>query len=96
MRHLCPNSLDQFDVIIQPVARVYASNNMDLCCPAIFVLIDLLENVFHGVIPCFGRIGRSAVGAETAIENTDICGLDMKIAVVEDGFTARTLFGLCR
>ena len=83
---------DQVDVIIESVARVYPSDDVDFGRAATSVAVYLREDLLFGIIPRVGRVGRAAVGAETAVEDADVRRLDMEIPVIENGFAAFAFF----
>ena len=73
-----------------------AAHDMDLgdafALPAAGDLLDLL----HRVVPRFGASGRTAVGAETAVEDAAVRRLDVEIAVEVDLVAAHAPLALRR
>ena len=90
------DAADHVDIVFQSVVGVYAAHDMDLgdafALPAAGDLLDLL----HRVVPRFGASGRTAVGAETAVEDAAVRRLDVEIAVEVDLVAAHAPLALRR
>ena len=76
------HAADHLDVVIEIVLGVDAAHNMHLGHPLSGMGAGDGLDLLHRIIPRLGIALRTAIGAETAVEDTAVRRFDMEIAIV--------------